>query len=307
VYGWATGTLSSMVHRADPSAPDLSGQVIAITGGNSGIGKEAAVELAAMGATVVITARNPAKGADAQAEIRRRSGRDDVEVLALDLADFGSVRSFAAELLDRYDRLDVLVNNAGGVLSDRQQTVQGFEMTFGVNHLGHFLLTDLLIDRLKADAPSRVVTVSSVGHRFAMGGMSFADLQSERSYWSMDAYSKSKLANILFTRELARRLAGTGVTANCLHPGVVHTGFGSADDTTGVERITMVASAAFSIGSERGARTTVYLASSPEVATRTGGYYVRGREHRPSRAARDDAAAQRLWQVSEELIASVPA
>jgi len=256
---------------------------------------------------VVITARDQTKGAAAVEEICHRSARDTVEVMALDLADFGSIRSFAAELLARHARLDVLVNNAGGVLSQRLETVQGFEMTFGVNHLGHFLLTQLLQDRLVADAPSRVVTVSSVGHRFAMGGLSFADLQSERSYWSMDAYSKSKLANILFTRELARRLAGTGVTANCLHPGVVRTGFGSADDTRGVERMTMVLSAAFSINAARGARTTVYLAASPEVATRTGGYYVRGREHRPSRAARDPEVARRLWEISEELIASVPA
>jgi NAD(P)-dependent dehydrogenase (short-subunit alcohol dehydrogenase family) len=296
-----------MANRSDTRTPDLSGQVIVVTGGNSGIGKEAAVELASMGATVAITARNQAKGADALAEIRRRSGRDDAEVLALDLADFASIRSFAAEVLARYDRLDVLVNNAGGVLSNRLETVQGFEMTFGVNHLGHFLLTELLVDRLKASAPARVINVSSVGHRFAVTGLSFSDLQSERSYWSMDAYGKSKLANILFTRELARRLAGTGVTANCLHPGVVRTGFGSADDTTGVERMTMVLSAPFSIGAERGARTTVYLASSPEVATRTGGYYVHGRQHRPSKAARDDGAARRLWEVSQELIASVSA
>ncbi len=287
--------------------PDLSGQVIVITGGNSGIGKEAAAELAAMGATVVITARDQAKGAAALEEIRTRSGRDDAEVLALDLADFASIRTFAAEVLARHDRLDVLVNNAGGILSDRLVTAQGFEMTFGVNHLGHFLLTDLLRDRLVASAPARVVTVSSIGHRYALGGMSFADLQSEHRYWSMDAYAKSKLANILFTRELARQLDGTGVTANCLHPGVVRTGFGSADDTRGVERVTMVLSAPFSITAERGSRTIVYLASSPEVAGRSGGYYVRNREHRPSRAARDAEGARRLWEISEALIASVPA
>ncbi len=284
-----------MATRSAPQ-PDLSGQVIVITGGNSGIGKEAAVELAGMGATVVITARDQAKGAAALDEIRSRSGRDDVEVLALDLADFASIRSFAAEVLGRHDRLDVLVNNAGGILSDRLVTAQGFEMTFGVNHLGHFLLTDLLRDRLVASSPARVVTVSSIGHRFAVGGLSFTDLQSEHRYWSMDAYAKSKLANILFTRELARRLDGTGVTANCLHPGVVRTGFGGADDTRGVERLTMVATAPFYISAARGARTTVYLASSPEVAGRTGGYYVRGREHRPSKAARDPEAARRLWE-----------
>jgi NAD(P)-dependent dehydrogenase (short-subunit alcohol dehydrogenase family) len=171
--------------------PDLSGQVIVITGGNSGIGKEAAVELAGMGATVVITARDQVKGAAARDEIRTRSGRDDVEVLALDLADFASIRSFAAEVLARHDRLDVLINNAGGILSDRLVTSQGFEMTFGVNHLGHFLLTELLRDRLVASAPARVVTVSSIGHRYALGGMSFADLQNESRYWSMPTPSRS--------------------------------------------------------------------------------------------------------------------
>ncbi len=296
-----------MASRSDTPVPDLSGQVVLITGGNSGIGKEAAVELATMGATVAITARSQTKGAAALDEIRQRSGSQAVEVVALDLADFASIRACAADVLDRHDRLDVLVNNAGGILSDRLVTAQGFEMSFGVNHLGHFLLTDLLRERLVASSPARVITVASIGHRFAIGGLSFSDLQSEHRYWSMDAYGKSKLANILFTRELARRLAGTGVTANCLHPGVVRTGFGSADDTSGVERLTMALTAPFYIGAARGARTTVYLASSPEVAGRTGGYYVRCREHRPSRAARDDEAARRLWEVSEELVASVPA
>ena len=222
--------------------------------------------------------------------------------MSLDLADFASIRSFAAELQDRHDRLDVLVNNAGGILSERLETAQGFEMTFGVNHLGHFLLTELLLDRLKASAPSRVINVSSFGHRFAYSGLDFADLQSEHHYWSMDAYGKSKLANILFTRELARRLVGTGVTANCLHPGVVRTGFGSTDDMSGIERLTVAIGSPFYVTAERGARTTVYLASSPEVADRTGGYYVRSREHRPSRAARDPEAARRLWEASEQLV-----
>jgi retinol dehydrogenase-12 len=227
--------------------------------------------------------------------------------MALDLADFASIRSFASELLARHDRLDVLVNNAGGILSHRLETEQGFEMTFGVNHLGHFLLTDLLVERLKASAPARVINVSSFGHRFAYTGMDFADLQSEHRYWSMDAYAKSKLANILFTRELARRLVGTGVTANCLHPGVVRTGFGSADDMNGIERMTVAIGSPLYVNAEHGARTTVYLASSPEVADRTGGYYVRCREHRPSRAARDPEAARRLWELSEQLVASVDA
>jgi NAD(P)-dependent dehydrogenase (short-subunit alcohol dehydrogenase family) len=285
-----------------PTAPYLHDQVIVITGGNSGIGKEAAVSLAEMGATVVITARNAEKGADALAEIQRRSGKDAIEVMALDLADFASIRAFASELQERHDRLDVLVNNAGGILSERLETAQHYEMTFGVNHLGHFLLTDLLLDRLRASAPARVINVSSFGHRFAYSGLDFADLQSERRYWSMDAYGKSKLANILFTRELAKRLVGTGVTANALHPGVVRTGFGGTDDMSGIEHLTVAIGSPFYISAERGSRTTVYLASSPEVADRTGGYYVRSREHRPSRAARDPEAAKRLWEASEQLV-----
>jgi len=287
---------------SSPTTPDLHGQLIVVTGGNSGIGKEAAVALASMDATVVITARDVEKGADALAEIHRRSGRTTAEVMALDLADFASIRAFASELLDRHDRLDVLVNNAGGILSHRTETAQGFETTFGVNHLGHFLLTQLLLDRLRASAPSRVINVSSVGHRFAYSGMDFSDLQSEHRYWSMDAYAKSKLANILFTRELARRLVGTGVTANCLHPGVVRTGFGGSDDMNGIEWLTVKIGAPFYVSAERGARTTVYLASSPEVEGVSGEYFVKCKPKQPRRWARDPEAARRLWQVSEELV-----
>jgi NAD(P)-dependent dehydrogenase (short-subunit alcohol dehydrogenase family) len=291
---------------AASSSPDLHGSVIVITGGNSGIGKEAAVALAGLGATTVITARNQAKGQAALDEIRDRSGSDTAQVMALDLGDFASISAFSAEFHEQFDRLDVLVNNAGAILTQRQVTAQGFETTFGVNHLGHFLLTDLLLDRLQSSAPSRIVNVASFAHRFALGGMSFADLQSERGYRSMDVYGKSKLANVLFTTELARRLDATGVTANCLHPGTVATGFGSVDDTTGIERVTMMAGRPFFISAERGARTIVYLASSPEVEGRTGGYYVRSRLHPASKAGRDAEAARQLWEASEALVASVP-
>ncbi len=291
---------------AASSSPDLHGSVIVITGGNSGIGKEAAVALAGLGATTVITARNQAKGQAALDEIRDRSGSDTAQVRALDLGDFASISAFSAEFHEQFDRLDVLVNNAGAILTQRQVTAQGFETTFGVNHLGHFLLTDLLLDRLQSSAPSRIVNVASFAHRFALGGMSFADLQSERGYRSMDVYGKSKLANVLFTTELARRLDATGVTANCLHPGTVATGFGSVDDTTGIERVTMMAGRPFFISAERGARTIVYLASSPEVEGKTGGYYVRSRLHPASKAGRDAEAARQLWEASEALVASVP-
>ena len=289
-----------------PLSVDLHTSVILITGANSGIGKEAAVALARMGATTVITARDAAKGQAALDEIKQRSGSDTVEVMALDLADFGSIRAFSEQFHDRFDRLDVLINNAGAILSDRQVTAQGFEATFGVNHLGHFLLTDLLLDRLESSAPSRVVNVASLAHRYAHRGLDFSDLQSERGYQSMNVYGKSKLANVLFTTELARRLAGTGVTANCLHPGAVATGFGNADDTTGWERFTMMLGRPFFISAERGARTIVYLAAAPEVADKTGGYYVRSKLRTASKAGRDDQAAERLWELSEAMVASVP-
>jgi NAD(P)-dependent dehydrogenase (short-subunit alcohol dehydrogenase family) len=285
--------------------PNLHGQVVIITGGNSGIGKETAVGLARMGATVVITARNPGRGAAAIDEIRRRSGNDSAQVMELDLADFATIRSFAAEFLDRFDRLDVLVNNAGGLLTERRVTEQGFEMAFGVNHLGHFLLTDLLLDRLSASAPSRIVPVASLAHRLARKGLAFDDLQSERHYRAMNAYAKSKLANILFTTELARRLDGTGVTVNCVHPGVVRSGFGSADDTSGFQRVSMVLGSPFFIGPAKGADSVIYLASSPQIDGPGGGYYVRRKLHRPSKAARDTVAARRLWDVSEALVSGV--
>jgi NAD(P)-dependent dehydrogenase (short-subunit alcohol dehydrogenase family) len=283
--------------------PNLHGRVVIITGGNSGIGKETAVGLARLGAVVVITARRPDKGQAAREDIRQRSGNDTVQVMALDLADFVSIRAFAAEFLDRFDRLDVLINNAGGLLTERETTAQGFEMAFGVNHLGHFLLTDLLLDRLRESAPSRVVSVASIAHRYAWSGLDFDDLQSERDYQAMRAYGRSKLANVLFTTELARRLSGTDVTANCVHPGVVHSGFGGAEDTRGFQRVTVAIASPFFISPTRGARTVVYLASSPEVEGLSGGYYVRRKLHRPSKAARDAASARRLWEVSERLVA----
>ena len=198
--------------------PDLTGKVVVVTGANSGIGKETAAALAGMGATVAMAARSPESGPAAVEEVRRRTG-GDVHDLRLDLADLDSVDAFADEVLERFDRLDVLVNNAGLVVGRRRVTVDGFEETVGVNHLGHFHLTRRLLDRLVASAPARVVVVSSMAHKGATNGMILVDLQSELSYEQMDAYAKSKLANVLFARELAHRLAGTGVTVNSLHPG----------------------------------------------------------------------------------------
>jgi NAD(P)-dependent dehydrogenase (short-subunit alcohol dehydrogenase family) len=287
---------------------ELAGRTIVITGGNTGIGKEAAIGLASLGARVVITSRDEERGRSARQEITDRSGNDSVEVMALDLASFRSIRSFATDVLDRFDRLDVLVANAGLILRRRTETEDGFEATFGINHLGHFLLTDLLVDRLRASAPSRVVVVASAAHKGARHGLDFEDLQSERKYRWMDAYNKSKLANICFTRELARRLDGTGVAVNALHPGFVRSDFGRGGDLGGLYGwgIKYLAGP-FAISPERGARTTIYLASSPEVDGVTGGYFYKSRPSEPSRVAQDDDAARRLWDVSEQLVASVPA
>jgi len=292
---------------AAPAPGSLSDKTVVITGGNSGIGKAAAVALARAGARVVITARSEQRGSAAVDDIARAAGSDRVECAVFDLADLSSVRAGAADLLERCERIDVLVNNAGLVLSERQVTVDGYEATFQINHLGPFLLTELLRDRLIASAPSRIINVASTAHNFARRGMVFEDLMAERSYSSMEVYGRSKLANILFTRSLARRLEGTGVTANSLHPGSVATGYGRDGDTTGLFALGIKLYAPLSLTPEKGARTTVYLASAPEVDGVSGAYFVRCKEKTPSAKARDDAAAERLWAVSEELVAQAAA
>ncbi len=286
------------------SLPDLGGRVVVITGANSGIGKEAAVALARSGATVVATSRDPARGERAVEEVRRRSGAGErVELASLDLASFASVRAFAADLLARHDRLDVLVNNAGLILEHRLVTDEGFEMIVGVNHVGHFLLTELLLDRLVASAPARIVTVASVGHRLASMDALRDDLMSELSFEGFRVYCQSKLANVLHSAELARRLDGSGVTANSLHPGIVRSGFARDGDTTAMN-VLYTLLGPFMVSSKRGARTIAHLAASPAVETRTGGYYVRRRPHRPSGAARDPANARWLWEETAALVAA---
>jgi retinol dehydrogenase-14 len=290
---------------ADGAAP-MGDQTVVVTGANAGVGRETAAGLVDLGARVVLTARDEAKGADAAERIRARGGPGTVEVAVLDLASFASIRRFARETAPRLGRLDVLVNNAGLVQLDHTVTEDGFETTFGVNHLGHFLLTTLLLDQLRASAPARVVVVSSVAHRSARAGLDFDDLQAERAYSPVGAYNRSKLANLYFTWELARRLAGDGVTANALHPGFVGSRLGRDGDGGLLGDMVMTLARPFAISPARGARTSVYLASSPAVAAVTGKYFVRCRERRPARVATDDDAARRLWAVSEELVASVP-
>ena len=218
--------------------------------------------------------------------------------------DLAEVRRLAGEVLERYDRLHVLVNNAGLISGKRVETTDGWESTFAVNHLAPFLLTNLLLDRLVASAPARVVTVSSRAHLRA--DLDFDDLDSRRGYAAMDVYGRSKLANILFTRELARRLEGTGVTANCLHPGVVRSDFGSGGDLGGVMGVSWSVMQPFLLSPRQGADTSIYLASSPEVEGVTGEYFDRHRVARTSSRARDAAAAARLWRVSAERVGLDP-
>jgi NAD(P)-dependent dehydrogenase (short-subunit alcohol dehydrogenase family) len=251
----------------------------------------------------VITARDAVRGEAAREEIAERSGGGDVELLAADMASLASIRSLAATFLSTHDRLNVLVNNAGAYNSTRSTTQDGFETTFGVNHLGYFLLTQLLLDVLKASAPARIVNVSSRAHEGAR--IDFDDLQAERSYAGMRVYGRSKLANLLFTYELARRLEGTGVTANALHPGVVSTGFGK--NNSGVTRtlfqIFQLVGSPWLLTPAEGAATSVYLASSPEVEGVTGRYFANSRERTSSEASHDEEAAARLWAISERLVA----
>ena len=283
---------------------DISGKTVLITGGNSGIGKYTAIGLAQRGARVVFTSRNVRKGDVAQAEIRELTKGRHIDSLELDLASFKSIERFVTEFQAKYERLDILVLNAGVVLDQRSETKQGFETTFGTNHLGHFYLTQLLRDQLVASAPARVVVVASDAHKAAREGLDFDDLMSTKSYATMKVYGRSKLANILFSNELARQLEGTGVTSNALHPGVVRSGFGQDGDLGAIGRVFLTLASAFMIGPERGARTSVYVASHPELEGRTGGYYAKCREAKRTGAAQDEAAAKKLWKISEELIAA---
>ena len=284
--------------------PDMQGKTVVVTGGNSGIGLETAAALAGMGARVIVTARNADKGRAAVAGIvERLGGHAQVQLVVFDLSDLSSVRRGAEEILEQAPRLEVVINNAGIVLTERHETVDGFEATFATNHLGPFLLTNLLLDRLRDSAPSRIVNVASTAHNTACKGIPFDDLQSKKHYRGFrHVYGESKLANILFTLELARRLAGTGVTANSLHPGTVRTGYGADGDARGFLAFGLKISRPFFLSPAKGARTSVYLASSPEVEGVTGEYFVKCKPTKPRRWAQDGEAAQRLWQVSEELV-----
>jgi NAD(P)-dependent dehydrogenase (short-subunit alcohol dehydrogenase family) len=284
-----------------PTAATMQGKVCLVTGATSGIGLVTARELARRGARVVLAGRNATRCADAVHQVQEQTGNREVEFLVADLSSQQQVRELAQQFRQRQPRLDVLVNNAGGIWWTRQQTVDGLEMTFAVNHLAYFLLTLSLLDLLRASAPARIVNVASAAHRRAV--LDFDDLMGQRHYSGWQAYCRSKLANLLFTFELARRLGGTGGTANALHPGWVATGFGGSSL---VGRLLRLAAGCFALSSEQGARTVVYLASSPEAAGVNGEYFVRERPHPTSAAARDEVAARRLWQTSLQLVGLPP-
>jgi retinol dehydrogenase-14 len=277
----------------------MRGKTILITGATNGIGLEAAVELARRGGRVVMVGRDPARTEAAMADVMTRSGSRDVSHLLCDFSSQASIRALAASVLSSLDRLDVLVNNAGGVNKARRLTVDGIETTFAVNHLGYFLLTNLLLDLLARSAPARVVTVASASHR--QGTLDFDDLGLERGYSILRAYSRSKLANVLFAAELARRLAGTGVTSNSLHPGTVATNIWSGAPAW-AKPLIQILFRPFFLSAKEGAATIVQLAAAPELAGVTGKYFEKGVAVTPAPLARDEALAKRLWKVSAGLV-----
>jgi len=273
--------------------PNMAGKVCVVTGANAGVGKETAIGLAKLGATVVMVCRDAGRAEKALREIKHKSS-DRVELMICDLASQKSIRRFADDFKQQHDRLNVLVNNAGVFLRQRSLTEDGIESTFAINHLGYFLVTNLLLDLMKNSKPSRIVNVASTAHRY--GKLDVNSWPTGRDYSGFAAYANSKLANVLFTYELARRLEGTGVTANCLHPGAV-----ASNLFRGLPRFLEVLIRLVTISPERGARTSIYLASSPDVQGISGKYFARRRPEKSSEASYDLGAARRLWEVSEEL------
>ena len=273
------------------------GKTCLITGATAGIGKEAARALAAKGFRIALVSRDRGRGEKAVEEMRHSAAGEPVELIIGDLASQESIRKMAADFEGRFDRLDVLINNAGAWYSERTLTIDGIEATFATNHLAYFLLTSLLTPLLKRSAPSRIVNVASEAHRWAR--LDFDDLQGAQSYGGWSAYSKSKLANIMFTYELARRLEGSGVTANCLHPGTVRTELFRS--LSGISGAAIKLATVFFRSPKKGAETTVYLASSSDVEGVTGKYFADCKEARSNEASYDEAAALRLWEMSEQL------
>ncbi|HEY8106644.1 MAG TPA: SDR family oxidoreductase [Gemmatimonadales bacterium] len=280
----------------------MKGKTCVVTGANRGIGRATAEGLAALGARVVLVARDGAAGEAAAGEIRDATGNPAVEAVTADLASQASIRRLAGDLLDRCPRINVLVNNAGLIARSRTITVDGIETVFAVNHLAYFLLTNLLLDRLKASAPARIVIVSSEAHQGHR--LDFDDLQLTRGWRPVKAYSLSKLANVMFTYELVRRLAGTGVTVNCLHPGVIATKL--LLDYLPLPSVTSPVTTAFAGTPEQGAETPLYLATSAEVEGVTGEYFARRKARKSAAYSYDTVAGRRLWDESARLTGLAP-
>jgi NAD(P)-dependent dehydrogenase (short-subunit alcohol dehydrogenase family) len=276
----------------------MKDKICIVTGANSGIGKVTALELARMGAQVVMGCRNMEKGEEALQEIKETSGNDAVSLLKIDLASLQSVRDFVSGFSTEFEHLDVLVNNAGAYIPKRYETEDGFEMTMGVNHLGPVLLTHLLTDALKAAQAARIVNVSSMGHKMAR--LDLDDLQSKKRFGAMRAYCNSKLANILHANVLAEQLAPHGITANSLHPGVIGSGF--AQDEGSAFGFLVKIGKPFIMSPKKGARTSIHLASSADVDGITGKYFVRRKVAKPSKAGRNMELARSLQTLSERLV-----
>jgi NAD(P)-dependent dehydrogenase (short-subunit alcohol dehydrogenase family) len=278
---------------------DLRGKTCLITGATNGIGRVSALELAKLGARVVLLGRDPQRTEETRAEVAQRATGPEPRVLLADLASLDQVRRAARDFLASGEPLHVLLNNAGVMNSTRHESTDGFEATFAVNHLAHFLFTNLLLQRIIASAPARIVNVSSDAHQFG-GALDFADLNAKKSYRGMAAYGRSKLANVLFTRELSRRLEGTRVTVNAVHPGGVRTGFGMNNEPSFLKTLFGLVRP-FLRSPEQGADTLIWACSAPELEGVTGSYFADRRPRRTHRNAKDDAAAQRLWDVSAKL------
>jgi NAD(P)-dependent dehydrogenase (short-subunit alcohol dehydrogenase family) len=277
----------------------VKGKRVVLTGASRGIGRETALALGRMGADLSLVVRDRARGEAVAEEIRQQWSGADVEVLVGDLSSMADVRRVADEILAKHEHIDVLVNNAGALMMDRQLTKDGYEATFATNHLAYFLLTKLLQEAVERAVSGRIVNVASEAHRG--GTIAFGDLMGERRYTGWAAYKASKLANVLFTNQLAKRLEGTKVTANSLHPGVIASNF--ARNNNGFANLLAKLAAPFLMTAEDGAKTTLFLATDRAVATTTGTYFVKCAPKTPSREARDPAVATRLWDVSEELVA----
>ncbi len=281
--------------------PDLHDKICLITGANSGIGKATALALAQMGATVVMVCRDQVRGEAAQREIRTRSGNEHVDLLLADLSSQASIRQLAQQFRQRYSQLHILINNAGVVMLRRAETADGLELMFAVNTLAPFLLTNLLLDLLQSSAPARIINVSSDAHQ--SGDINIYDLQSRKKRYSMmRVYGQSKLALILWSYELARRLEGTGVTVNTLHPGVVATNIAKSGMGPLIDGIARAGFALIGTSPEKGAQTPVYLASSPDVEGVTGHYFEKSRPKKSHPLTYDTALQQKVWEASEKLV-----